>query len=462
VFNYVGTHQSRNFSEAAAEPFSRKLSEDLIRSESDIQLPPYHADTPEARRCWWRYHHLITAGDLWVAEKLRELDEAGVADNTIVFFTSDHGAGMPRGKTTLYDLGIHVPLIVRIPGKWRHLATVKGGETEERLVSFVDFGPTVLQMAGVTIPEHMQGRPFLGEQPAPPRKFIFAMRDRFGFYCQTVRAVRDTRFKYLRNYRPGEPLFPWNAYHDQMPVLKEMRRLAAAGQLNETAARILRQPRPPEELYDTLLDPHEMRNLVDSPDHQNVLKQMRIEHEKWMTETEDLGLVPEHEMFARARGGSPFDAFREGAYPLKLIRDAAIAADNGDATLPALHKLFKHEDSIVRWWAILGLVRLGDRSQTTVDVLTRATQDQSPDVRIAAARGLLRLRRRETSIATLADTLQIESKPVQLHALLVLQSAGPDAEPALPFVQPLTRSKDRFTRWVANEVVAKTKRMTDD
>jgi len=205
-----------------------------------------------------------------------------------------------------------------------------------------------------------------------------------------------------------------------------------------------------------------MRNLVDSPDHQAVLEQMRIEHEKWMMETNDLGLVPEHEMFVRAKGGSPFDAIRGGAYPLQLIRDAAIAADRGDAALLTLYKLFKHEDSIVRWWAIFGLVRLGDRSQATVDVLTRAAKDESPDVRIAAARGQLQLQKRKTGIATLANALKVDSKPVQLRALLVLQSAGPDAAPALPSVQPLTRAKDRFTRWVANEVVATTKRVTDD
>ena len=452
VFNFVGTHQSFNFSEQSALPFIRDLPADLLRKESDLSLPAYHPDTPETRRCWWRYHHLITAGDRWVGEKLAELERAGFSDDTIVFFTSDHGAGMPRGKTTLYDLGLHVPLIVRIPEKWKHLATSPPGSEEKRLVSFVDLGPTVLHMAGLELPEHMQGRPFLGRQPDKPRDYVFAARDRFGSYCQTIRAVRDKRYKYMRNYRPGEPLFPWNPYHEQIPVLQEMRRLAAAGELSGVPRRILETPRPAEELYDTENDPHEVNNLANSAEHRAVLQRMRAAHLQWTRRTGDLGLVPEAEMVARAGELSPRDAARRGEYPLERIRAAAVAADEGPSALPRLYELASDSDSAIRWWAVFGLIRLGDTSEKTHAVLEQAATDESREVRVAAACGLCRLGRDDLGIATLKNTVLTDNHAVRLRSLLVLEEIGNRARPALDVVRPLKQSEAIFVRWVAERV----------
>ncbi|MCI0525217.1 MAG: sulfatase, partial [Acidobacteria bacterium] len=269
-------------------------------------LPPYYPDTPVVRKTWARYYDLITALDYQVERLLKQLEEDGLADNTIVFFWGDHGRGLTRGKRWVYDSGIRVPLIVRWPGK------IKPGTVDDRMVSLMDLGPTVLSLAGVKIPEHMQGQTFLGEQ-AKPREYVFAHRDRMDETYDMMRAVRDKRYKYIRNFFPGRPYAQYIAYMDEMPILKEMRRLYKdhmnalssnyGKALNETQLIFFKPEKPPEELYDTTVDPHEVNNLAGSPQHQDVLKRMRAVLERWQKETKDLGLVPEMELRERMRPG---------------------------------------------------------------------------------------------------------------------------------------------------------------
>ncbi|MFW6125229.1 MAG: sulfatase-like hydrolase/transferase [Pirellulales bacterium] len=297
VINLTTTHESQI--RTADDVFARRtasLAPGERHDPAEADLPPYYPDTPVVRRDWARYYDLITAMDKQVGEILRDLEQDGLADDTIVFFWSDHGRGLPRGKRWLYDSGIHVPLIVRFPGK------LKAGTTEERLVSSIDLGPTVLSLAGVPVPEHMQGRPFLGEQQAPPRRYIFAARDRMDEAYDIIRVVRDERFKYFRNYEPYRPYAQPINYMDEMPTMQELRRLHAAGQLAGPRRLFFRPAKPVEELFDTKEDPHEIHDLANNPDRE-VLERLRAAHERWRLETRDLGLIPEGELWQRMRPG---------------------------------------------------------------------------------------------------------------------------------------------------------------
>ena len=450
VFNYGGTHQSKTF---AVEPPAKSTG-------NNLPLPPYHPDTPWTREVWRHYHRLITAGDAWVGKHLEELKAAGLADNTIVFFTSDHGAGLPRGKTTLYELGMRVPLIVHIPKRWQHLTTNQPGSVTDQLVSFVDFGPTVLQMAGVDLPSHLQGRTFLGAKADQPRRYVYGVRDRFGAYCQTVRVVRGKRYKYFRNYRPGEPLFPYNPYHDKMPVLQEWRRLDREDKLAAVPRRVLRTPRPREELYDVTVDSHELKNLAASPEHKTVLDRMRAAHLDWSRRTRDLGLMPEADMFRRAGGEPPFDAARRDRWPLERIRQAADTAGSQEASTVELRSLLADEDPAVRYWGVWGVNRKCDINPPRAENDARLVQlndalgDIWPSVRIEAARGLSRYRaHRAAAIETIIETSMAPNKPLQLRGMLALQALGPDAASAHTHAARLATSKDLFTRWVAGQVV---------
>ncbi len=217
VFNIGSTHESQCW------PIDGKLDHDPAKAV----LPPYYPDTPVVRRNWARYYDQVTKMDAQVARILKELEDDGLAENTVVFFYGDHGRGLTRAKRWVYDSGIRVPLLIRWPG------VIKPATVTDRLVAFVDFGPTVLSIAGIKPPEHMQGRPFLGEHDTPPRDYVFAHRDRMDETYDIIRAVRDKRFKYIRNFEPHKPYAQRINYMEKMPILQEMRRQA---------------PRPPEAL----------------------------------------------------------------------------------------------------------------------------------------------------------------------------------------------------------------------
>jgi len=298
VFNIEITHESRIRADPGKPaPAARMLTPEQRHDPDKAVLPPYYPDTPLVRRDWANYYDLITATDLRVAEFLQLLDDDGLAENTAVFFYGDNGRGLPRAKRWIYDSGIHVPLIIRWPDK------IKPGTVRDDLVGFVDFAPTVLSIAGVPVPKHMHGQAFLGEPAAPPKEYVFAARDRMDETYDIIRAVRDKRFKYLRNFEPEKPYAQNINYMDEMPTLKEMRRLNAEGKLEGPQKLFFRPTKPVEELYDTVADPYEIHNLADSPEHQETLKRMRAVLESWMKDTGDMGLIPEAEMNARARPG---------------------------------------------------------------------------------------------------------------------------------------------------------------
>jgi uncharacterized sulfatase len=311
VFNLTVTHESRI--RTSPEEFARDtaaLKPEDRHDPARARLPPYYPDTPLVRNDWARYHDLATAMDLQAAAILRELEEDGLAGSTVIFFWSDHGRGLPRAKRWVYDSGIHVPLIVRWPGK------IAPGTVRDELVSLIDLAPSVLAIAGVPIPAHFQGRPFLdaGGAAAPaPREYIVAHRDRMDETPDTIRAVRDRRYKYIRNFFPERPYAQHIAYLEEMPTMKEMRRLHAEhwnalgprfGKVLDAAQLLYFRPvKPAEELYDTAADPHEVDDLARSPEHAETLRRLRAELERWMRDTGDLGLVPEDELRERMRPG---------------------------------------------------------------------------------------------------------------------------------------------------------------
>ena len=265
-----------------------------VPEDIDIQLPPYLPDTPEVRRDLVRMYSNIAEMDTQVGVILRQLEEDGLLDNTIIFWFSDHGGPLPRQKRALYDSGLQVPLILRFPGGER------AGELDERLLSFVDFAPTLLSLAGIETPGSMQGTAFAGRLSAPAsREFIFAASDRFDGYYDRIRAVRDRRFKYLRNFMPDQGYYLPLAYREQMASMQALLRLRDEGRLNAAQSKWFRQSKPPEELFDTHADPHELHNLAGDPSHAARLTSMRTALDAWMAASGDLGYVPEAELIER-------------------------------------------------------------------------------------------------------------------------------------------------------------------
>jgi len=310
VINFTTTHESQvRDPSAATKKLVAGLSERERHDPAKAKVWPFYPDTPVVRRDIANLYDNITAMDKQVGEVLAKLEADGLANDTIVWFWGDHGRGLSRCKRWLYDSGTHVPLIVRVPEKWRGRyvsedpGRVAPGSVCEDLVAFVDFAPTVLSLAGVPVPSHFQGQAFLGPQAKPPRQYVYGHRDRMDEAYDLIRSVRDRRFHYFRNFMPDVSYGQDIAYMNEMPMMKEMRRLHAEGKLDGPPALYFRPTKPVEELFDTEADPHELVNLADDPKHRATLLRMRAECERWMKEIGDVGLIPEAEFDEMKRPG---------------------------------------------------------------------------------------------------------------------------------------------------------------
>jgi N-sulfoglucosamine sulfohydrolase len=247
-----------------------------------VELPRYYPDDPLTRADWAHYLESVQVVDRKVGQILDRLDEEGLAENTVVFFISDHGRAHVRDKQFLYDGGIRVPLIVRGPG-------IEPGVVSNDLVSGIDFAPTTLSLAGLPIPDHMEGQVFLGPD-ATTRDEVIAARDRCDGTVDRIRAVRTHRYKYIRNYHADRPYLQFNAYKKlQYPVLALMESMHARGELTPEQALFMAETRPAEELYDLAADPHEVCNLADDPTCAAVLADLRGRLTAWIAHTGDNG-----------------------------------------------------------------------------------------------------------------------------------------------------------------------------
>lgn len=292
VFNPTLTHESGMWDDALgsrAEFMGIGRPDEPTTDPDAVELPPYVPDTTPCRQALAKQYDNLAASDRIVGDLLDQLEADGLADNTVVFIWSDHGEGLPRGKRWPYDRGIRIPLIVRWPGR------IDPGEVTSDLVSLIDLGPTLLSLADVPLPRHFQGQPFLGDD-ADPRDYVYAARDRHDEAYDMVRAVRDGRFKYIRNFCPEKPYLLWIPYRNRHPMLREMWRLHRADALEGPQKLMMQTSRPPEELYDTEADPWEIENLADDPVHAGTLDRMRKAMENWRDDVGDLGEVSEAEM----------------------------------------------------------------------------------------------------------------------------------------------------------------------
>lgn len=381
VFNFVITHESQ----------IRKRPHKLVLDPSKVPIPPYHPDTPEVRHDWTQLYDNLTVMDRMVGQMLAELESLGLAEDTIVFFYSDHGSGMPRSKRTALDSGLHVPMLVRIPEKFRDLRPndyAAGGITD-RLVSFVDLAPTVLSLAGSPAPPTMEGMAFLGTHAAPPREYVFGFRGRMDERYDLVRSVRDQRFVYSHNYLPYRVAGQHNAYMFETPTTMVWKKLFDAGKLNEVQAQFW-SPRPAEQLFDVIEDPYETRNLAESRKHQADLKRLRVALAQKVRSTRDVGFLPEDEMHRRAKNRTPYEVGKDDFDVERIIGAAELASDTRQADDGRLKKAIQDKDAAVRYWGVVGIYGRGKNAVTEErsSLAALVQGDAAPCVRIVAAEAL--------------------------------------------------------------------------
>lgn len=359
VFNFAESHQSRTMT----WPFDQyidKVHDQLPQSQriadDAFKMPPIYRDSPEMRKQMARVYNSIALTDFRIGQLLDRLENDGLRDDTIIFFYADHGEGMPRGKTNGIDYGYRVPFIIWFPEKYQRLNPWKSGGTVEELVNFENLAPTVLSLAGADIPDYMEGRAVLGKKRAPSPDHLLLSSDRADNGPDMVRTVTDGRYVYSRNYMPFLPQMRYIRYMEIADIVKQIRSDHKNGLLDSLQNSLLTE-RPPEFLFDIKADPWETKNLVDSPEHREILRSMRQRLDAGLEEARDVHFLPEYELGEIHKTTTPY-AFREDAsrYPFKEIYAAASLSGKRDAsTLRKQVQLLKSENPIVRYWAVTGL-----------------------------------------------------------------------------------------------------------
>ena len=433
VFNFTGCHESGIAGESKYKSVTRDLKPSQRQDPDALTLPPYYPDTPVTREDWKRNYELITAMDAWAGDLIGQLKADGLYDNTIIFFWSDHGVGLPRAKRWLYDSGTHVPMVVRVPEAYRVDDQGVPNATDDQLVSSIDFGPTVINLAGARIPGHMQGQPFLGRSLPKPRKYVYGARDRMDERYDVIRSVRDKRFRYIRNYEPLRTYYQYMNTPEKGATMQEIRRVDAEGKLPPAAALFMAGQKTVEELYDLQNDPHEINNLAGDPKYQTRLATMRGVHLQWVQDTKDLGLIPESEIMQRElKYGNRYAILRQpnGDDLNRRLGQTAAAASSGIKALPELIQALDDEDAAVRYWAATGIGNIGAGAASTENKIILLLQDPAPSVRVAAARALGRMNRPVKALPVLIATLSGPYQWARLQAAIVLDEMGPMARPA--------------------------------
>lgn len=372
VFNNTITHESQ----------IRRRPHTLRHDPKEARVPAYHPDTPEVRHDWAQYYDNITTMDGWVGDQLGELEKAGLARNTIVFFYGDHGSGMPRSKRWPYNSGLQVPLLVHIPDQFKQLrpGDYRAGGATARLVSFVDLAPTVLSLAGVRSPEFYQGHAFLGQYPAGEQPYIYGFRGRMDERYDMVRSVRNQRYVYVRNYMPHRIYGQNVSYMFETPTTQVWEKLHRERKLNAVQDAFWNE-KPPEELYDLQADPDETRNLAPEAGLRETLEAMRKAQRDLAAKIRDVGFLPEGEIHERAKGKTPYEMGHDQAlYPYERIAAMAEYAASDESDAGPLQKGLGDEDSGVRYWAAIGLLKRKDAAS-----IRPALKDVSPYVKTVAA-----------------------------------------------------------------------------
>ncbi|MEP7323545.1 MAG: sulfatase [Saprospiraceae bacterium] len=280
IFNFEVTHESQIWGKAKDSMW--------VAADAVVKVPPYLPSTPVALNDIRRMYSNVKEMDYQIGKMIDQLEKEGLLDSTIIFWYADHGGPLPRQKRLCYDSGLRAPLIIRYPNKWR------AGQIDSQLISFVDFLPTLMSMSNTKPTELTDGRSFAGAyESKTKRKYIHGGGDRFDEQYDMIRAVRDQRYKYLRNFEPTKGYYLPVAYREQMPIMQELLRLHKSHQLNEYQEQWFRSSKPKEELFDTYTDPYELHNIADDVKYNSKLIELRNECDRWMNEIDDKGKMKE-------------------------------------------------------------------------------------------------------------------------------------------------------------------------
>ncbi|MDF1862377.1 MAG: sulfatase-like hydrolase/transferase [Verrucomicrobiales bacterium] len=373
---------------------SLHFTEDSYRTQKTkndpekVQLPPYFPDTPLFRYTYARYLDNIQTIDEIVGNTVAKLEEDGVLEDTFIFYFGDHGGVLPRGKGYIYESGLHVPLVIRIPENFRELVNLEPGASNSGFVSFIDFGPTVLNLAGVDVPTAMDGEPFLGKNVTlaelAKRDSTFGYADRFDEKYEMIRTLRIGDWKYIRSFQPYYPDGLQNNYRYKMLAYREWRDLYNEGKLGSDQRHFF-EPKPAEMLFDLSTDPHEVNDLSADPSNQARLLEMRGKLSEKMRSLPDLSLFPENVLYDEAMD-APVAFGEKNRGKISTLLDTAdlMLHPISDSEAP-LRSALRSADPMIRAWALTSCAALGESASELMETAKPLLHDEDPIVRVRAA-----------------------------------------------------------------------------
>lgn len=369
VFNYNDSHQSRTMTQPYQwylENVIEMLPEDDRIGENEFDMPPIYNDSPEMRKQFARVYNSIKLTDNKIGELLDRLENDHLKDSTIIFFYADHGEGEPRGKTNGINLGYRVPFVIWFPEMYKHLSPWgTGGIVTDELIDFEDLAPTLISLVGGSVPEYLTGRVLMGEKRSKPADHLILSADRSDNGIDMVRSVTDGKFVYSRNFLPFMPEVRYIRYMEIGEIKQQMRKELAENKLNPLQ-RSLFEDRPAEFLFDIENDIWETVNLVNNPDYEQVLKQMRKQLKWEMLKSRDVLLLPEYEIGSISGTTTPYEfRLKNKSFPVaEIYKAASLSGFRGKDITAKQIMLLDHANKIVRYWAIIGL-----RSQSQDDLM---------------------------------------------------------------------------------------------
>lgn len=413
VFNTVTSHMGRI--RTFHTDGRRDYTKEGIYTEL-LTLPSYVPDLPEVRSDYAGHLEAVQDVDTWLGFFLKDLKDKGLDDNTIIFFFSDHGGCVPRGKGYLYESGLKVPLIAYFPEKWKHLANGKSGK-DNSLVNFTDLGPTVLSLAGVKPTKSMQGKAIFGEYASKEeRKVQFAFAANQLHHFMPVRAVTDGHIKYMRSYIPYRQFALRNYYQWGMPSNKAWDKLVLGNHNTNPDWALTFDAHPAEMLFDLDKDPGELHDLSSSPEYAEVLAKMRNELSNHIRNTHDLGFF----LPTSRTGHVLYDVVRKEKYPMEELYKLVEAAGIGDiASLPLFEKAIASSHRDMRFWGAVGYAELAHKKQISQcpQTLADLLKDEDPYVASEAAYAVTYLGRPQEGIARLINPVKEEDRKIGYSSL---------------------------------------------
>ena len=366
----------------------KKMETPTKTSPDDVVLQPYFPDTPIMRYTKAQYYDQMRLIDNHVGRIIKQLKEDSLLEDTFVFYFGDHGGVMPRSKGYAYESGLHIPLVVRIPENFKHLIDHKRGTRTDGFVSFIDFGPTVLNLASIVPHKELDGQAFFGKDISATdlakRDEVFGHADRFDEKFDMVRTYRKGKWKYIRNYQAYYADGLQNNYRYRQLAYDNWRNLYRADRLNPVQRQFFER-RPVEQLFNLENDPHEINNLAADSDQAKRLTEMRQLLKNKMKSINDLSFYPENRMVTAAlNDGVAFG--QKHAKQLSRLSDLADTALRPfDEAQQTLVKALESKSALRRYWALKVCSNFGKKAKPLTLNAMPLLKDNNLMVRVRAA-----------------------------------------------------------------------------